>query len=294
MGMLAKFVISAFLVNMIFAANAQDQTKKTLSKADYNEVLQNLNDPQVFQRFLNKLPTITVGQEKRTYYVIEGDLRVTAEELRARLSSYAHGAQPASRSSSDELYVMTRNGKPVKWEKGDRKLTYAVNRKSFSPDQYKSLVDALPKAADEWVKACPECGLSFEHRPEHDASPSLDKVTFIVTYVPNDPRYYAIAFFPSDPVDVRYLQIMPPFFSSSEIKRVGILVHEFGHILGYRHAHIGGVPGCELQEERDGSWVALSPYDSASTMHYLCGGGGSENFEMSDRDRADHKAYYSE
>ncbi len=279
------------------------ERKVLLSAQDYEAVLQNVNDDTVFQRFLDKVPTITVGKDvKRTYYVIEGDLRLTREQLRAHLRSYLLRQQPQTATqavlpkgqSTGELYVMTKDGVPTKWSKTQRALTFAIDRGSFTADVYGFLVNNMPVAAAEWVDGC-ECGLSITHRPEFDSNPQLDKVTFIVTYAPNQPQYYAVAFFPADPVDQRYLHIMDPFFTLSDAKKLGVLTHEIGHILGYRHGHISGVPGCEtLQEPNFPNWVALGPYDSKSVMHYMCGGGGSEVFALSPQDKRDHKTFYSD
>jgi hypothetical protein len=284
-------------------SGAQPQATQSLSGADYHAVLQDPNDDAAFQRFLDKVPTITTGKEvKRTYYVVEGDLRVTRDELRARLRNYLRSQEPQTAAeaalpkghSSGELYVMTKDGVPTKWPVGQRVLTYAIDHNSFTPERYALIKDKMPRAIRDWVEAC-ECGLSITHRPEFDADPNLDQVTFIVTYTPNEPKYIALAFFPADPKDQRYLQIMEPFFNPGPYDQVGILRHEIGHILGYRHSHISGVPGCELwQEPGNPNWVALSSYYSQSAMHYPCGGGGSTTFILSERDKSDHRKFYAQ
>jgi hypothetical protein len=285
---------------VLAVAGATPGMAQTVSKADYEAVLRDPNDNPAFQRFLDKLPTITTGTDvKRTYYVIEGDFRVTRDELRARLNSLAHPqptASEASRkvgSSSDELYVNLKNGVPTKWAAGQRALTYAVDRASFPPGTYDIVVKNMREAAPAWVDAC-QCELSITHRPELDDHPTLDQATFVVKYMPNELRYFAVAFFPGDPTDSRYLYVMAPYFTTTDYDVVGIFRHEIGHIMGYRHSHINGVPGCELYEETDKNWKALSPYDSKSVMHYPCGGGGSKDFVLSDRDKEDHRKFYSE
>jgi hypothetical protein len=285
----------------VSSALAEQEPKKLLSREDYQDILQHIDNEQAFQRFLDKLPTIETGEDiKRTYYVLEGDLRLTRQEVLARLKTYLADATTVTNATlptgkgSEELYVMVKAGVPTKWPVGQRALTYAVKRSSFpSLDQYIEIVNNLRDAVPAWVEPC-ECGLSFSHASQYDDNPSLDTVTFVVSYMPNEQRYLALSFFPADPKDQRYLYIMEPYFTNTTYDKVGMLRHELGHILGYRHAHIGGVPGCELYEESDKSWVALSPYDSRSVMHYPCGGGGSVKFILSDRDKLDHHTYYAQ
>jgi hypothetical protein len=276
------------------------EKKSALSASDYAAVLEDLNDEAAFQRFLDKVPTITVGTEiKRTYYVIEGDLRLTRDEVRGHLRGFLLREQPQTAmqaalpkgQATGELYVNTKNGVPTKWLVGQRALSYAIDRASFTSEQHALLAINMPIAIADWVDAC-DCGLSITHKPEFDDKPELGKVTFVVTHAPNEPRYFAVAFFPGDAADQRYLHIMDPYFNPGGYDQVGILRHEIGHILGYRHAHISGVAGC-AQEPKSPNWVALSPYDSSSAMHYPCGGGGSLDFQLSERDKADHRAFYA-
>ena len=76
----------------------------------------------------------------------------------------------------------------------------------------------------------------------------------------------AQAFFPSS-VD-RTLRIFPSYFRSDmEFDSVGVLRHEIGHILGYRHEHIQNIPG-RLAEGTD--WEAdYSLCAENWVMHYF-------------------------
>lgn len=71
--------------------------------------------------------------------------------------------------------------------------------------------------------------------------------------------------------------------------KTGVLRHELGHVLGYRHEHIGNVPGCNTEGV---SWERLTPYTPNSVMHYFCGGAGSFDLSLRDLDKAGHRCLY--
>ena len=52
------------------------------------------------------------------------------------------------------------------------------------------------------------------------------------------------------------------------------MAHELGHTLGFRHEHTRPEAGTCFE---DNNWRPLTPYDSASIMHYpQCNGGSSD------------------
>jgi hypothetical protein len=281
-------VLACLTIFYTVDAPAQE-TGHSLTKEDYNKVVSNPSDDVVFDAFLRKLPSLTVGTEtKRTYYILEGDLLLTREQVRSSIQSYAKAPRPLL--SSGELKVMMENGIPVFWPPENRLLTYAVDRRSFaSQADYNTVVANMVAAQTAWVNVCPhECGLKIDHRAEFDDDPRLDAVTFVVTYSSNKTAFIASAFFPNDPLFKRFLIVGPSYFTT-QFDKVGVLRHEIGHILGYRHEHISGVPGCYWE---DNNWKALTSYDKRSVMHYFCGDGGTLELDLSDTDRAAHKALY--
>jgi hypothetical protein len=270
--------------------SAQQKKPEQLSRGDFDRVLANPGDEAAFQDFLRKSPQYSLrdGEVTRTYYVAEGDLLLDEQQMRAYIYSHAFGSQAANRVVG-ELRVMTVGGQPAFWKKGERSLTYVVARKTFaSRDQYDLVAKNMSAAARDWQNICQECGLSFQYRADLDDSPSLDAVTFIVEYDPGAADFIAAAFFPSDPIFKRHLVIGPQYFTTS-FDKVGVLRHETGHILGYRHEHILGIPGCFTE---DNNWKPLTDYDPHSVMHYFCGGGGSMDFKFTETDRAGHHKLY--
>ncbi|AJP71317.1 hypothetical protein TS85_05275 [Sphingomonas hengshuiensis] len=182
-------------------------------------------------------------------------------------------------------------GKPQFWPKGARALTYAVDRNSF-PDTatYDLVVKSLGAAAKEWMNVCITCGLSIRHLTEQDLAPKEGQSTFIVRYNKVPSPYLALAFFPGDASEKRYLHVFPGYADTS-YDYVGVFRHELGHILGYRHENIQKDAGCWQAES--GSWMPLSDYDPRSVMHYFCKDPAGLKLALTETDRTSHTAVYS-
>ena len=101
----------------------------------------------------------------------------------------------------------------------------------------------------------------------------------------------ASSFFPSDPPDRRHMLIDPTYFTTS-FDKVGVLRHELGHVLGFRHEHIrnDAPPVCPNEPLWDTQ--VLSVYDPKSVMHYFCGGVGSHDLQITDLDRKGARMVY--
>ena len=67
------------------------------------------------------------------------------------------------------------------------------------------------------------------------------------------------------------------------------MAHELGHVLGLRHEHTRPEAGTCFE---DNNWRPLTPYDSASIMHYPQCNGTSGNLSMTSQDRAGIRALY--
>jgi hypothetical protein len=226
----------------------------------------------------------------REYFVLEGDIRMTEQELRAYLASKVLSSKPAS--PGGELLINVFGGEKDFYRNvSERTLTYAVDRNSFkSSEQYNAVVKEMQLAVQPWQEACEGCGLRFVHLQQHDAAPSNDKVNFTVRYLDSGGAFIAAAFFPHDSPSRRFIDIDPSYFRA-DLKNVtvGVLRHELGHTLGYRHEHIENIPGCKNES---GTWVRLTPYDRDSVMHYWCGDGGNPLLELSKKDKEGHLKQY--
>jgi hypothetical protein len=129
--------------------------------------------------------------------------------------------------------------------------------------------------------------------PSLDASVSVrpQGVLFPVRYIGAGGAFIAASFFPNDPPNRRRVLIDPSYFTTA-FDHVGVLRHELGHVIGFRHEHIrsGAPPSCP-HEDTTGT-LDLTAYDPKSVMHYFCGKVGSRKLEITQVDRVGAQKLY--
>lgn len=257
----------------------QLQVKHMLSKVEISE--EDANGQQV------KVP----------YYIAEGDLLLDEDEVilydaqqealqqrrRALYELTAMGIAPLDTPAEEGgLVAVTDGEKIVRWRDG-LLLSYCVLRSTFLNEaQYAIARDNMLAATNAWESTC---GVQFEYRPEFDTSLSLRPpgVLFPVRGIDADGQFIAAAFFPDDPPFRRRVVIDPSYFTTT-FDKVGVLRHELGHVLGFRHEHIrSGAPAVCPDEDSDFT-LDLTQYDPRSVMHYFCGGAGSPELAISELD----------
>jgi hypothetical protein len=234
----------------------------------------------------------------QTYWRVEGDVLLDEDQLLlyAQQREAVQEAQAAAADAGLPLVAMAdpASGRIVRWAPGVV-LTYTVLRKTFvagGDAGYELAVASMRKAAGDWEKTC---GISFFHQSELDGSDDLRPpgVLFVIREHNAGGSFIAAAFFPTDPVSRRRLLIDPSFYSPALIfDRTGVLRHELGHVLGFRHEHIrsGKPPGCP-DEDTYGT-IDLSDYDPRSVMHYFCGGLGSAALAITETDKISAQHVY--
>ena len=145
------------------------------------------------------------------------------------------------------------------------------------------------------------CGVDFEYAGEHDghATPSDSPATidpdlvFTVRYVDAGGQFIAAAFFPTYPPARRRVLIDPSYYAPDlRFDPVGVLRHELGHVLGFRHEHIRSGAPAVCPDEGTEDLVELTAYDPQSVMHYFCGGVGSSELRITEVDREGAQKLY--
>jgi hypothetical protein len=299
-------VLSSCLWLGTSASSLAQQDKRAAFKKAFDEATNAVGDSSQFEAKTTALlaffPWTPDG-----YYVVDGDLKMTDLEIKQMVRerhAASQGQTPWPESARQgELIVMTDNGVPTCYRTAaDRRLTYAIDKSSFAAapesNAYDVIAGELTSAMKEWQEACPECGIEFVRL--NLAVPAEGDANFIVKYAGEQGSLIAQAFFPKDLTPKRYVYITKAYYTSG-YNRVGVLRHELGHTLGYRHEHIRPEVPMQCISTEDDRWARIDDgdYDATSVMHYPCeiGGklaAGSYKFSLSNVDKASHKKFYTE
>jgi hypothetical protein len=254
----------------------------------------------LFDRLYHKAKRIEVDGE--TYWRVEGDTLLDEEQLRlyaqhqeARriaLAALREAGQPLVASA--DLVGMTQGNKIVRWAPGVE-LSYCVLRQTFTSggeDGYQLVVDSVSRAALDWEKTC---GVKFAYKSELDDSDSLrpEGALFVVREFDAAAQFIAAAFFPNDPLNRRRVLVDPSFYDPDlGFDKVGVLRHELGHVLGFRHEQIRSEAPAACPDEDVYDTLNLGDYDPRSVMHYFCGGVGSKELAITELDKLGAQRVY--
>jgi hypothetical protein len=240
------------------------------------------------------------------YWVAEGDqlldedqlpfyveqLNVRAQQRQFQSDAAALGESGLDSGRSELIGITGPDGRLVRWRDG-RVLNYCVLKNTFGSNQeYLLARQSIEKATKAWMDTC---GIEFRHEVAKDASPStqVDGVLFTVRKIDAGGRFIAAAFFPTDPPARRRVFIDPSFFTNGlTFDRVGVLRHELGHVLGFRHEHIRAEAPASCPDEDLADTSVLTGYDPKSVMHYFCGNVGSRELLITDVDRTGAQRLY--
>lgn len=223
-----------------------------------------------------------------THWVVEGDLVLNE----ARLREYARAQAEPPGEKKRGLVAMERDGKLLRWAPG-KVLTYAVQRSTFrDDDSYQKAIRDVRLAGGDWTAVC---NVRFEHNPSFDELEEIPagSVVFRVRQVRGGGGTIASAFFPDWPPEERWVNLYDSYFDPNlYFDPTGVLRHELGHVLGFRHEHIRIEAPMDCPDEPDADTRALTAYDDKSVMHYFCGGMGNAKLIITDVDRQGAQELY--
>jgi hypothetical protein len=251
-------------------------------------------DPPVDPRWEQfKRSAIKIGDNPERY-VFGGDMLAVGEAgLRREFERY-FGAAPATDGViSSPLTVDESGGVDILLETsyqdsagGRFNLTYCIQRNTFSASQLAALQPALDLAEDSWNGLV---NVAFRHDESQDASCSASNtnVFFNVRNV-SAGDFFANSFFPHTTRAARELLIDDSAFTTTANGRdlQGIMRHEHGHMLGFRHEHIW-IDDCTTEGLADefGDPRHVTPYDESSIMHYpQCRSSGTGGYRQTKLD----------
>lgn len=212
-------------------------------------------------------------------WIVDGDTPVaTWKGLR---DLYEQIEQPG------RLIVDRSGGRDSIWTESQRRdLTYCVST-SFG-SRYAETVTRMRDAAAAWEAVA---DVRFRHVESEDSRCNASNPNVLFDVRPTSGSgYLARAFFPGNARAYRNVIVDYSCFSTrAPLTCTGVLRHELGHTLGFRHEHTRPEAGTCYE---DSSWRPLTPYDRASVMHYPQCGGRNPALELSASDIAGVQAIY--
>lgn len=239
----------------------------------------------------NPAPLTFADFKARTYvepgsglYVVDGDTPVRGDEA---LMKFYHDhvlqrSEGKIASVQQPLIVHQSGGTDATWASPQRQhLTYCVSA-AFGANQGAVVAAMYDATARAWEEVA---NIHFVHDAGQDSScdEHNNNVVFDVRPAPAGASYLARAFFPDSARPDRNILIAPDSFTSSPYTLAGILRHEVGHVLGFRHEHTRPEAGTCFE---DTNWRALTPYDARSVMHYpQCNGSNRGDLVLTQTDR---------
>ncbi|QDG50468.1 matrixin family metalloprotease [Persicimonas caeni] len=227
--------------------------------------------------------------------IVEGDLPIAGG--RDGLRAYYEARVVGSRSA---LSVQHEDGVDARWPRAQRfELTYCVSD-AFG-DRKAEVIEAMAGAAAAWQE---HAHAEFRHVPEADADCDMgtDRVLFPVLTPPSaDAPYFARAFFPNYETKERQVRInvasMDDALTGNDelaqnLTLEGVLRHELGHVLGFRHEHTRPEANYSWCFEDD-NYRPITGYDASSVMHYpQCNGEGDWSLTLTETDKEGAAFFY--
>ena len=267
-----------------------------------------MNASDLAEKILTSARSITI--DGSLYYIVENDHKILETQVLAYAQSIVgqSSSQLPGKRGHSELVSATEDGRKMRW-KAPTVLTWKLDRPSFEGDETRmaNALEFCTKAAKNWNDAAWEKGIFDKIHFQEVADD--ESAAFLVSFYPfgAETGLLALAFFPNAPLNERVIYVGPLALDSFVgYDQVGVIRHELGHLLGFRHEQIRDEAMADMtaeEIEHAEQWVtggiggeAITKYDGQSVMHYPIDpekGIGTFDFELSEIDKEGFHALYS-
>jgi len=216
-------------------------------------------------------------------YIVNGDVAVADRKQLQEFFETSIKREPAQ-TQPGQLILARAGGQDAVWNTTQKKqITYCVST-TFGA-RHPGVVTAMQQATGAWTQVA-DVAFVYVASQDSTCTASNANVVFDVRPVNVNGQYLARAFFPNEPRPSRNVLIDDSAFQlepGGKLTLVGILRHELGHTLGWRHEHTRPESGTCFE---DNEWRPLTSYDRFSVMHYpQCNGGGDWSLTLTDFDK---------
>jgi serine protease len=221
-------------------------------------------------------------------YIVNGDTTILNEKLLREFFEKHIVAEPETGYQGVELIVHQVGGIDAVWNSEAKKhITYCVSTefdRTFGQPYYQKVVQDMATATGAWEAVA---DVDFVHVSSEDQSCDASNANVVFDVRPVDEgQYLARAFFPNEPRRARNVLIDKSSFDfqpDDKLQLTGVLRHELGHTLGFRHEHTRPEAGKCYEDD---NWRPLSDYDPFSVMHYpQCNGLGDWSLTLTAQDK---------
>ncbi|WP_394845989.1 M57 family metalloprotease [Pendulispora brunnea] len=214
----------------------------------------------------------TVYQEPDTgIWIVDRDIPISSEaKLQAFYEQYVQ---------QGALIVDNNNGVDSKWSNAQKlNITYCVSKSSFGSN-YNRVVQAMKDAGNAWTAVA---DVKFVYKSDQDGNCTVRNRNVVFNVRIGGSGFSGRAFFPNDGRNAREVLIGPTAANGSNPNGpetlTGLLRHELGHTLGFRHEHTRPESGDCFEDD---NWRELTPYDASSVMHYpWCNGANTGDLRI--------------